>query len=225
MEDKKIKDPETIVVNIDDNYGDSCLKDSVNGISTKERKPEGFVEIFSVDKDGNKKLVGKNNLVLFNGREWIASRICNIKNANITADEDEFISWFGLGNGGAPIGDPLNPNTPTNGITDLSNEIPIHTSDITCADYRAGSYYKQPLDSIVFQQDALNDDKWLILKVTTTLSVDHANGFNLNEAGLFTSNSDAGEHGGPFNIFSIVTFPTIVKDDSRQLVFYWYLYC
>jgi len=225
MEDKKIKDPETIVVNVNDNYGDSCIKDSVNSIGTKSRKPEGYVEIYSIDEDGNKQLVGKSNLVLFTGREWIASRICNRKNTSINQDEDEFISWFGLGNAGAPIGDPLNPNIPTNDMTNLSNEISIHASDITCADYRAGAYYKHPLDSIVFQQDALNDDKWLILKVTTTISVDHANGFNLNEAGLFTANSDAGEHTGPFNIFSIVTFPTIVKDDSRQLVFYWYLYC
>ena len=227
MEDKKIKVPETIVVNIDDNYGDSCIKDSVNSISTKSRKPEGFVEIYSVDKNGNKKLVGKSNLVLYVGREWIASRICNLENTDpsVTAMPDEFISWLGLGNGGAPVGDPLNPNTPTNTLIDLSNEIPVHSSDINCADLRGGSYYKHPLDEIEFQQDSLNNDSWLILKVTTTLSVDHANGYNLNEAGLFTSNSDAGGHTGPFNIFSIVTFPTIVKDDSRQLVFYWYLYC
>ncbi len=225
MEDKKIKETETIVVNINENYGDSCIKDSVNSVSASKRKPEGYVEIYSIDENGDKKLVGKSNLVLFTGREWIASRICNLNNGNISQDEDEFISWFGLGNGGAPIGDPLNPNTPINDMTNLSNEVAIHTTDIECADYRAGSYYKHPLDSIVFQQDTLNDDKYLIIKITTTISIDHANGFNLNEAGLFTSNNDAGEHLGPFNIFSIVTFPTIVKDDSRQLVFYWYLYC
>jgi len=227
MEDKKNKNPETIVVNIDDNYGDSCIQDSVNSISASKRKPEGFVEIFSVDKDGNKKLVGKSNLVLFCGREWIASRICNLENTDpsVTAMPDEFISWLGLGNGGAPVGDPLNPNTPADDIDNLSIEIPIHVSDNNCADFRGGSYYKHPLDSIEFKQDDLLDDRWLILKVTTTISVDHANGYNLNEAGLFTSNTDDGGHTGPFNIFSIVTFPTIVKDDSRQLVFYWYLYC
>jgi hypothetical protein len=225
MEDKKIKDPETIVVNIDDNYGDSCIQDSVNSVGTKARKPEGFVEIYSVDENGDKKLVGKHNLVLYVGREWIASRICNLDNSNIAADPDEFISWLGLGNGGTPIGDPLNPNTPVNTTGGLSNEIPVHTSDVSCADFRGGSYYKHPLDSIIFQQDALNDDSWLILKVTTTISSDHANNENLSEAALYTSNSLTGGHGGPFNIFSIVTFPTIVKDDSRQLVFYWYLYC
>jgi len=225
MEDKKIKEPETIIVNIDENYGDSCIADGFNKTSTKSRKPEGFVEVYSIDEDGNKKQVAKSNLVLFNGREWIASRIANIDNGSISPNSDEYISWFGLGNGGAPIGDPLNPNAPTNGMTNLSNEIAIHSSDISCADFRAGSYYKHPFDAIEFQQDGLNDNSYLILKITTTISTDHANGFNLNEAGLYTSNSNAGEHNGPFNIFSIVTFPSIVKDDTRQLVFYWYLYC
>ena len=225
MEDKKIKEPETLVVNIDDNYGSSCIQDSVNGVDNKARKPEGYVEIFSIDKDGKKQKVGKSNLVLFTGREWIASRICNIKNPGIDQDETEYINWFGLGNGGTPAGDPLNPNVPVNTDTDLSSEIPLHATDTSCADERSGQFYKHPFDSIEFQQDALNDDSWLILKVTTTISVDHANGYNLNEAGLFTSNSNVGGSGGPFNIFSIVTFPSIVKDDTRQLVFYWYLYC
>lgn len=225
MEDKQTQDVETIIVRCNDKYGDACLSDSVNKSCSKDRKPEGYVEIYEKDENGKEKLVGKSNLVLFVGREWIASRICNQNNSNISADEDEFISWFGLGVGGAPIGDPLNPTTPVNTDTGLSSEIGIHATDTNLADYRAGYYYKHPFDSIEFQQDPLNDNSWLILKITTTISNEDANGHNLNEAGLFTSNSDAGEHTGPFNIFSIVTFPTIVKDDSRQLVFYWYLYC
>ena len=225
MEEKKIKEPETIVVKIDEDYGNSCIQDAVNSINAKSRKPEGYVEIFSIDADGKEQQVGKSNLVLFTGREWIASKICNLKNVSIDQNEVDFINWIGLGNGGAPAGDPLNPNVPVNTITSLSSEIPLHPSDTSCADLSSGQYYKHPFDSIQFQQDALNDDKWLILKVTTTISVDHANGYNLNEAGLFTSDSDAGGAVGPFNLFSIVTFPSIVKDDTRQLVFYWYLYC
>lgn len=224
MEDKKIKKPETIVVNIDDKYGGSCFKDTVNKSNTKSRKPEGFVEIYSVDANGIKQKVGKSNLVLLAGREWIVSRICNTENPNITPKQDEFISWFGLGDGGCPVSDPLNPTTPTSDLTSLSNDIVIHETDKDCADLRTGGYYKHPIESFVFQQDLLNEDAWLILKVTTTLSLDDAVG-NLSEAGLFTSSSKVGEHTGPFNIFSIVTFPTIVKDNTRQLIFYWYLYC
>jgi len=225
MEDKSSKTPETIVVSIDEQYGDSCIKDSVASINTKARKPEGYVEIFSIDENGKKQQVGKSNLVLYVGREWIASRLCNITNPNIAPLENEFLNWFGLGNGGAPIGDPLVPNAPTNTMTGLANDIPLSSIDLNCADLRSTEYYKHPFDVIEFQQDDLNDDKWMILKVTTTISIDHANGYNLNEAGLFTSDSDAAGHTGPFNIFSIVTFPSIVKDDTRQLVFYWYLYC
>jgi len=225
MDDKKIKEPETIVVNIDENYGDACISDGVNKVNNKSRKPEGYVEIFSIDENGTKQKVGKSNLVLYVGREWITSRLCNIKNANIDPDENEFISWFGLGNGGTPINDQLNPNVPVNTLTGLASEIPLHATDSSCTDLRSGQYYKHPFDTIEFQQDVLNDDKWLILKVTTTISVDHANGYNLNEAGLYTSDSNVGGSAGPWNIFSIVTFPSIVKDDTRQLVFYWYLYC
>lgn len=225
MDDEKIKDPETFVVNIGDNYGDSCIEDSVNTASSKSRKPEGYVEIFSIDKDGNKQKVGKSNLVLFKGREWIASRLCGLDNVNINSTPDQFLSWFGIGNEGCPESDPLNPNVPINTMTGLSNEVKFNVNDTSCADLRADGYYKHPFDSIEFQQDPSNNNKWLILKVTTTISTEDANGFNLNEAGLFLSESNAGGFAGPFEIFSIVTFPSIVKDNSRQLVFYWYLYC
>ncbi len=218
---------ETIHVNVNDNYGDACLKDSINQISEggSKRKPDGFVEIYEVDEKGEKKLIGKSNLVVYAGREYIASRIFNQENVNINPDEDEFVSWFGVGTGGAPLGDPLNPTAPVSTDTSLSTEAVIHSSDTNCADLRGSDYYKHPFDSIEFQQDGANNNQWLIVKVTTTLGADDANGNNVNEAALFTSDSIAGGHGGPFNLFSLVTFPTIVKDSSRQIVFLWYLYC
>jgi hypothetical protein len=225
MDDVKNKEPETVVVDINENYGDSCIGDSVNAVGSSSRKPEGYVEIYSIDSDGNKQKVGKSNLVLYKGREWIASRLCNQDNINVNATPDQYLSWFGLGNEGSPAGDPLNPNTPINTMTGLSNEVRINESDTSCADLRGDGYYKHPFDSIEFQQDAANGNKWLVLKVTTTISIDDANGYNISEAGLYLSNSNAGEFAGPFEIFSIVTFPAIVKDNSRQLVFYWYLYC
>lgn len=216
---------ETIVVEATDKFGESCLMDSMDvKPPIAGRKPEGYVEIYELDKDGNKKLLGKHNLVLYVGREWVASRIVNVENTNITPDEDEFISWLGLGTGGAPVGDPLNPNTPLNTDNGLSTEIGISSSDANCADLRTGLYYKHPFDSVEFQQDPSNNNQWLIIKITTTIGTDDANGNNLNEAGLFTSASSAGAYGGPFNIFSLVTFPTIVKDNTRQIMFMWYLY-
>lgn len=229
MDNKNI---ETVIVKADDNYVESCLEDSVNAVSTKTRKPEGYVEIFSIDENGNKQQIGKKNLVLYVGREWIASRLCNLNNPNILPSQSQYLSWLGLGNEGCPIGDPLNPNTPVNTLVGLSNDIPISSIDTECGDLRGGYYYKHPFDSIEFQQDPANNNNWLILKITTTISTMDANGYNINEAGLFLCGEaiDSGPgtpqiFAGPFDIFSIVTFPSIVKDSSRQLVFYWYLYC
>ena len=217
---------EEIKVVINDNYGDECLKDSVVNRPVDERKPTGFVEIYEL-KNGKKKLIAKSNLVVYQGREWIAERILNTNNASTSTGPTEFISWFGLGSGGTPIGDPLNPTTPVSTDTNLDTEVPISPSDANCGDLRLGNYYKHPFDTIEFQQDPTNSDKWLVVKITTTIGTNDANGGgsqNLNEAGLFVAASDAGGYSGDFFIFSRVTFATLVKSISRQLVFIWYIY-
>lgn len=227
--DKKI---ETIEIVAKDIYGDNCLQDSVGSEERSEKgNPQGYVEIYEVDDSGNKKLVGRHNLVLYMGREWLAQRIVNQDNINVTSSKEEFISWFGLGNGGVIPGDPLNPAPPTITDTNLSAEVMITATDSSAADYHVidathpeEGYYKIPFDSIEFEQDSLNDDKWLVLKVTTTVGASYANGKQLSEAGLFTSTSKIGGHTGNFTIFSRVTFPSIVKTSDRRLVFSWFLY-
>lgn len=222
------KKTETIEIVARDIYGDKCLNDQVSsGFRDQGAKPEGFVEIYEVDDDGNKKLVGKHNLVLYIGREWLAQRFVNANNPNVSSTKDQFLSWFGLGDGGVIPGDPLNPAPPTLLDTGLSNEIMISATDSSAADYRvtpvAGNY-KIPFDTISFEQDALNDDKWLVIKVTTTVAAGYANGYQLSEAGLFVSESTIGGFAGPFSIFSKVTFPSIVKTTDRRLIFSWYLF-
>jgi hypothetical protein len=214
---------ETISIKSNDHYGDRCLKDSV--VKNNQRsKPQGFVEIFEKDEDGNQKLVSKSNLVLYKGREWIASRLVNISNPNVTMTKEMFISWLGVGTGGAPIADPLNPISPNSADLNLLTEIPFNATSTEYADFRSAAYYKHPFDSIVFEQDVQNDNKFLILNITTTIGTDDCNGANINEAALFLSTSLAPAFAGPFSIFSKITFPTIVKSDTRQLVFVWYIY-
>ncbi len=223
---------DTIEIIAKDFYGDNCLDDSVgnrNGI--KKGSPEGYVEIYEVDDSGNRKLVGKHNLVLYIGRELLAQRLVNVQNSNISATKDEFISWFGLGDGGVIPGDPLNPSPPTLTDTGLSSQIMITATDSSAADYHTvdsshpeEGYYKIPFDSIEFEQDVLNDDRWLVIKITTTISADYANNKQLSEAGLFTAASDLGGYTGQFTIFSRVTFPSIVKTSDRRLIFSWFLY-
>jgi len=218
---------EEIKVVVNDKYAEHCIRDAVMNRPTGDRKPEGYVEIYEIKEGEDKKLIGKSNLVVYQGREWIAERIFNTNNTNTPTSEAEFISWLGLGSGGAPVGDPLNPTAPSSLNTDLDTEVPINTTGATLGDLRSGSYYKHPFDSIEYQQDASNSNKWLIVKVTTTIGTNNANGSgsqNLNEAGLFTAASAAGGYSGNFFMFSRVTFPTIVKDTSRQLMFMWYIY-
>lgn len=220
-------DEKDVVVQIKDKYGD-CLSDSSmgSGLKHKEERPKGFVEIYEIDKDG-KKLIAKPNLVVFQGREGLLSSAFKTRNINITPSETEFICWFGLGDGGCPIGDPLNPTAPTVEDLDLSDSIMINASDSTCGDWRlepVNGYYKHPFDSVSFEQDPDNYNYWLVGKVSTTISKEDANGCNLSEAGLFSAESNAGSYSGNFSLYARVTFPTIVKTSSRQLLFVWYVY-
>ena len=75
------KKVETIEINSVDDYG-KCLADSVNKTFNGDRvKPTGYVEIYEEDEDGKRQLVGRHNLVLYIGREWLAQRIVDRNNA------------------------------------------------------------------------------------------------------------------------------------------------
>jgi len=228
--EKKI---ETIEIVAKDVYGDNCLQDSVgNSPRNLEGKPKGYVEVYEVDDSGNKQLVGRHNLVLYVGREWLAQRVVNFNNTSVTSTKDEYLNWFGLGDGGVIPGDPLNPAPPTLTDTGLNNEVMITAIDSSAADYHVDTepgytetgYYKVPFDSVEFEQDVLNDDKWLVIKITTTIGVTYGNNKQLSEAGLFTAESSVGGYSGQFTIFSRVTFPSIIKTTDRRLIFVWYLY-
>ena len=70
----------------------------------------------------------------------------------------------------------------------------------------------------------------MVVKITITIGVDDANGLvgtagqPLNEAGLYTAESDVGGYSGDFALFARVTFPTLLKDNTRRLQFVWYLF-
>jgi hypothetical protein len=225
------KKVETIEINATEKYG-LCIDDSVNKSFKGDRvKPKGYVEIYEEGEDGKKQLVGRHNLVLYLGREWLAQRIVDRNNAAVAPTKDEYICWFGLGDGGVIPGDPFNPSPPVITDLDLSSRIMINSTDSSAADYHTVSpgypeegYYKIPFDSIDFEQDVENDDSWLVIKITVTVGVDDANGNQLSEAGLFTAASNVGGYAGPFNIFSRVTFPSIVKTSDRRIIFNWFLY-
>lgn len=215
------------LIKITDRYGD-CLSDGFCQKSDLgDERPQGFVEIYEITEDNKKELLGKHNLVVYLGREWLLTRAFNASNENISPTKDEFICWLGLGDGGCPIGDPLNPTAPTVLDTDLDNPVMVNVDDSAYADYRTSpvvGYYKAPFDSLTFEQDGDNYNSWLIIRVESTVSPADANGYNLNEAGLYTAESSSGGYAGNFHLYARVTFPTIVKTSARQLLFQWYVY-
>lgn len=228
---------EDLTVKVSDVYGKHCLKDKICGVTEEQednsdRRPRGFVEIFEIDqKTGKEKKVSKSNLIVYLGREWLAQRIFNVINTLVSPRPNEYICWIGIGDGGVAAGDPLNPIIPINTDSDLYSEVLINATDTDCSDPRGplghGSYYKHPLDEVTFEQDLANDNSYIIAKVKATIGSDDANGSILSEAGLFIAASDAGgdANTGPFYLFSRVTFPAIVKNTNRILVFMWYIYC
>jgi hypothetical protein len=219
-------------INATDYYGDQCLGDSIGSKQENaDRRPKGLVKIYEVDESGNRKLIHKKNLVVYLGRELLAQRLVNTENIYATPTKDEFLTWFGLGNGGVDIADPFVPIAPIITDNDLSSRVMINATDSSNADYHvvaAGypetGYYKKPFDSVTFEPDVLNDNKWLIVRISITIGANDSNGNQLSEAGLFTAASSGGGYSGQFSLFSRVTFPTIVKTDARRLVFVWYLY-
>jgi len=229
----------TTEIHVTETYGDNCFDDSFQcGKGNNDRRPSGKVEIYEVGEDGKKRLVRKNNLVVYNGRETLAQMLAGQNNLNVSgSNQHHFLSWFGLGDGGALPADPFDPVPPANENTDLQSRVMINASDASSADYHYSTesgysktgWYKKPFDSIIFERDDLNDNKWLVLKITTTIGISDANDERLSEAGLFTAESNEGGWGGPgdpkdFALFARVTFPTLIKDSTRRLIFVWYLY-
>lgn len=228
MTNKKIK---TTEIEIRDFYGDKCLGDAIQNGGGVRGKPEGFVEIYEQKEDGERKLVGKHNLVLYQGREQLIQRMVNFENPAVSSTKDEFLTWFGLGDGGVLPADPFDPIPPILTDTGLYSLAMINATDSSSADYHTvdpshpeEGYYKIPFDSVEFEQDSMNDDKWLVVKISTTVGVDDANNYQLSEAGLYTADSSSGGYTGQFTLFSRVTFPSIIKTVDRRLIFRWFLY-
>lgn len=227
------------IIEARDFYGDKCLADKVNANTSQSRRPQGQVHIYEQTDDGSKKIIHKSNLVVYIGREMLAQRLVNKNNPFLTTPtKDEFVSWFGLGEGGVRAADPLDPIPPINNDEYLASPIPVSDSSAsvyadfhTAGDvypgggtYTATGSYVKGFDDIEFEADVLNDNKQLILKITTTIGVNDANGYQLSEAGLFSAESNAGGHSGNFTLFAKVTFPSLIKTVERRLIFVWYLY-
>jgi len=221
---------ETLVIKSTEKLSE-VFKDSSNKAVT-ERRPKGYVEIYERTIDGDKQLVGKCNLVVLQGRELIGQILTDTNNENTVVKFNERIYWFGLGIGGVSGGDPFSPNPPLSTDTDLTSEVPFGIDSVNCTDLYLGKYYKHNLDKVEFEIDGENDDAYLITKITINIGIEDAQNspeYLISEAGLFTCNSNSPgqtreEPFSQYHMFARITFPSIVKTNTRELVFLWYIY-
>lgn len=223
--------PQVTLIEARDVYGDKCLVDQMNNSTSHLRKPEGEVHVFDVTDNGQKKLLHKSNLVLYLGREMLAQRLVNTENINVTPTKDEYVSWFGIGDGGVRPADPLDPVPPINDDDALYSNVMISDSTASYGDYHTAGgdypetgFYKKRLDVVEFERDVLNESKWLVIKIQVTIGVNDANGHQLSEAGLFSAESEVPGYSGQFSLFARITFPSLIKTVDRRLLFVWYLY-
>jgi len=169
---------------------------------------------------------------------------------------DKWINWFGVGIGGSTA-NPLVPASPiltdcelnTHGTMDTGTSrvvIPggnefhsfdtnyprfIFDTDITNSELCTGCTALDAENGT----GPFNCDGFLIGLTKITLLSAEANGGtipgnsqDINEAGLFVSESDLTTYSSftstSMQTFARVTFSTIRKDDSRELIFSWYIY-
>jgi hypothetical protein len=219
---------ENVTIRIEDKL--SRLEDRV---SASDKRPKGRVNIFERKDDGSlPKIEDTSNLIVYNGREWLAQRAVN--QAFIgqpTTNPQNYINWFGLGTGGAGA-NLLIPIVPTAADYQLNQQVVINSADSELA--YGGRLH--PFDSIEFLEDTANNNRILIVSISTTISKTEANGpnngsgptdyYDLNEAGLYTSNSNDPNVFilSTLKLFARVTFSTIRKNVNRSLVFVWYIY-
>jgi hypothetical protein len=214
-----------IVIKDKSTFSDSLNSNSRKGICDI---PGGYVEVYEKNiNDNSEKFMGRHNLVLYRGREWLLSRAFNVRNDLIAARENEFLYWVGFGNGGCTEADPLDPIPPTNSDMNLRSEIPISETNEEYADFRlTEGFYKKPYAEMRFLEDSANDGRYLISSLSIQLEVGDANGQIINEIGLYSSSSTIPGrlNTGPFHLYAKATFPSLVKAPDRYFLFIWYIY-
>jgi hypothetical protein len=210
--------------NIDDST--MCITETPDLSMGKPRK--GFVSI--IDKETGEYLIknkkcefggtGKENLIVWNGREIIPQVLFHQDRNTGSLQKDLRIWWLSTGIGGADPINVLDPIAPDSPDVALNNEIVIDAANINYADLGK----KKPFDSVSFEQDDENDNRFLITRVTTTILYEEANINDLNEAALWLSNSDDPNLATTFELFARVTFSTVRKHENRELIILWYIY-
>jgi len=231
-------------INFKDNQ-QSNLVDSFSENQKSNLRPRGEVKIFEKRIEGTEKklyLVGQSsNLIVYHGRNWLMQRAFgqDYNTGAFSGWSDLKIGWFAIGTGAAPS-DPMTPTAPTLGDIALATHGTI-TNGTSFVTVSAKEYHT--FDSITYEVDSdatgyVGYDNYLKAKIQTTLTSTEANsdggasGYSgytyyqdINEAGLYFSNvSTVSPPPTTVEMFARVTFATIRKTNTRELVFNWYIF-
>jgi hypothetical protein len=192
------------------------VKDSIRRKDTigtiKKKTAIGIVEI----RDGNGNLLERtNNLVVYDGREFIASKVFN---------RGDYVDWnithFGVGKGGTADNQPTTQIGPEDNDTGLYDP---HTLNKSSDKYLDDGKLKPIGDeNIYLEQDPNTDSHYtrirIELEIDPALEPDLATPAKINEAGLFYTNSN-----GKFKLFAHVTFDDKYIGKNDKLHITWYI--
>jgi len=198
------------IINLQDNYS-SNLKEKISIMSGGRSKPRGEVTIFEKKNGILKQLERKDNLIVFDGRAWLAKKAFGVSMEN---NDDEMykkeIRFFGLGNGGGEPGNPLQAGVTLGQDTDLYGPVRLRSelqpgdpgSSLYASKYISGEsvfgYFKR-FSSVTIREDRANPYENesnviqyppLIAEARIEISSDDANGESyedINEAALFVA--------------------------------------
>jgi hypothetical protein len=169
----------------------------------------GIVEIYT-DKDGF--IERGNNLVVYNGREFAASKTFDLGNYT-----DWKITHFGVGNGGTSSSSSTIKIGPNDNDTDLYSPLTLNSSDST---YLRNGILK-PINSKTLILDQ-NTNHYTtvenILRIVVANEPDLKSPVKINEAALFYTNSN-----GDWRIFSHYTTTDKILEENESITFKWYI--
>lgn len=177
----------------------------------------GWLEIYN---NNNSELLFKSNKIVYDGREIFAQRVFGENRVTGSGDKDLFLRYMTVGTGGCDPGDPNLPLDPDLEDHGLDTEIVIDLADPDCIP----DGKKKKFASVEFLQDINNNNRYVIAKATVVIGRTQCNGQSLNEAGLWFSDNSNPAAATRFVLASRITFPSITKNDTLELVLAWYYF-
>ena len=197
--------------------------------STREIRIFDMVRSYDYIGEGNKTIRGiveirnkrgdilerTNNLVVYDGREFAASKVFNKGN---------YVNWnithYGVGKGGTSNTDPTSKIGPDDNDTGLYDALTLNSSD---SSYLAGGTLK-PIGSenIIIEQDPNTNNHYTRVKINLVIDPaqepDLLTPAKINEAGIFCTDSN-----GNYKIFAHVTFTDKYIEQNEKLFITWYI--